>query len=74
MSGEARKRDILVNVVDDAELSNSLVPAIVDRDPLVIAIGTEGAAPVLAQGIRGEIEAIAAPFSGSADEGRRKPA
>ncbi len=65
VSGEARKRDILVNVVDEAELSNSLVPAIVDRDPLVIAIGTEGAAPVLAQGIRGELETSLPPFLGA---------
>ncbi len=65
VSGEARKRDILVNVVDEAELSNSIVPAIVDRDPLVIAIGTEGAAPVLAQGIRGELETSLPPFLGA---------
>lgn len=65
VSAEARKRDILVNVVDDAELSNSIVPAIVDRDPLVVAIGTEGAAPVLAQGIRGELEASLPPFLGA---------
>ena len=65
VSVEAHKRDILVNVVDDAELSNSIVPAIVDRDPLVVAIGTEGAAPVLAQGIRGEIEASLPPFLGA---------
>jgi uroporphyrin-III C-methyltransferase/precorrin-2 dehydrogenase/sirohydrochlorin ferrochelatase len=65
VSAEARKREILVNVVDEAELSNSIVPAIVDRDPLVVAIGTEGDAPVLAQGIRGEIEASLPPFLGA---------
>jgi uroporphyrin-III C-methyltransferase/precorrin-2 dehydrogenase/sirohydrochlorin ferrochelatase len=65
VSAEARKRDILVNVVDDAALSNSIVPAIVDRDPLVVAIGTEGTAPVLAQGIRSEIEAALPPFLGA---------
>lgn len=65
VSAEARKREILVNVVDEAELSNSIVPAIVDRDPLVVAIGTEGAAPVLAQGIRGELEASLPPFLGA---------
>jgi uroporphyrin-III C-methyltransferase/precorrin-2 dehydrogenase/sirohydrochlorin ferrochelatase len=65
VSAAARKREILVNVVDEAELSNSIVPAIVDRDPLVVAIGTEGAAPVLAQGIRRELEASLPPFLGA---------
>ena len=62
---EAKKRDILVNVVDDADLSSAIVPAIVDRDPLVVAIGTEGAAPVLAQGIRNDLEASLPPFLGA---------
>jgi uroporphyrin-III C-methyltransferase/precorrin-2 dehydrogenase/sirohydrochlorin ferrochelatase len=65
VSAEARKRDVLVNVVDEAELSSAIVPAIVDRDPLVIAVGTEGAAPVLAQGIRSELEADLPPFLGA---------
>jgi uroporphyrin-III C-methyltransferase/precorrin-2 dehydrogenase/sirohydrochlorin ferrochelatase len=65
VSLEAHKRDILVNVIDDAELSSAIVPAIVDRDPLVIAVGTEGAAPVLAQGIRSELEADLPPFLGA---------
>jgi uroporphyrin-III C-methyltransferase / precorrin-2 dehydrogenase / sirohydrochlorin ferrochelatase len=65
VSREANKRDILVNVVDEAELSSAIVPAIVDRDPLVIAVGTEGAAPVLAQGIRSELEADLPPFLGA---------
>ena len=65
VSVEARRRDIPVNVVDDAELSTAIVPAIVDRDPLVVAIGTEGAAPVLAQGIRNELEASLPPFLGA---------
>ncbi|HKQ95748.1 MAG TPA: bifunctional precorrin-2 dehydrogenase/sirohydrochlorin ferrochelatase, partial [Aestuariivirgaceae bacterium] len=65
VAGEAKKRDILVNVVDDADLSSAIVPAIVDRDPLVVAIGTEGAAPVLAQGIRNDLEASLPPFLGA---------
>src|SRR5688572_13376609 len=62
---EAHKRDILVNVVDEAELFSAIVPAIVDRDPLVIAVGTEGGAPVLAQGIRSSLEAELPPFLGA---------
>ncbi len=35
-----------VNVVDQPELCDFLVPAIIDRDPVTIAIGTDGAAPI----------------------------
>ena len=54
----ARQRNVPVNVVDRPELSTFLTPAIVDRDPLVVAIGTEGTGPVLAQGVRARIEAM----------------
>ncbi len=48
----------LVNVVDDLAGSDFITPAIVDRDPVTVAIGTEGAAPVLARKIKAEIEAM----------------
>lgn len=48
----------LVNVVDNLEASAFITPALVDRDPVTIAIGTEGAAPVLARKIKAEIEAM----------------
>jgi uroporphyrin-III C-methyltransferase / precorrin-2 dehydrogenase / sirohydrochlorin ferrochelatase len=54
----ARAAGALVNVVDDLEGSDFITPAIVDRDPVTIAIGTEGAAPVLARKIKAEIEAM----------------
>ena len=46
----------LCNVVDNLELSQFITPAIVDRDPVTIAIGTEGAAPVLARAIKRDLE------------------
>ena len=46
----------LVNLVDDLERSQFITPAIVDRDPVVVAIGTEGAAPVLARKIKADLE------------------
>lgn len=47
---------VMVNVVDNAEASAFITPAIVDRDPVVIAIGTEGSAPVLARRLKAQIE------------------
>lgn len=58
VSRAAQDGSIPVNVVDRADLSTFIIPAIVDRAPLVVAIGTEGAGPVLAQGIRARIEAM----------------
>lgn len=48
---------ILCNVVDDGAASSFIIPAIVDRSPVVIAIGTSGNAPVLAQRLKSQIEA-----------------
>lgn len=45
------------NVVDDNAASSFILPAIVDRTPVLIAIGTEGNAPVLAQQLKNQIEA-----------------
>lgn len=46
-----------VNIVDNLADSQFITPAIVDRDPVVVAIGTEGAAPVVARKIKTDIEA-----------------
>ena len=54
----------LVNVVDDLAHSQFITPAIVDRDPVVVAIGTEGAAPVLARQIKARVEAMLPPATG----------
>lgn len=58
VASTARARHLLCNVVDDAERSSFIVPAIVDRSPLVIAISSGGAAPVLARLARERIEVL----------------
>jgi len=61
----ARAAGALVNVVDRPALSDAIVPAIVDRDPVVVAIGTEGTAPVLARQIRSRLETWLEPSLGA---------
>ena len=58
VSEAARERGVPVNVVDDASLSTFIFPAIIDRSPIVVAVGSAGQAPVLARWVRERIEAI----------------
>jgi uroporphyrin-III C-methyltransferase/precorrin-2 dehydrogenase/sirohydrochlorin ferrochelatase len=58
VASSARQRGILVNTVDDGANSDFIFPAIVDRSPLVVAIGTAGSSPTLARRVRAQIEAL----------------
>ena len=54
----AQERRIPVNVVDSPELSSFIMPSIVDRSPVIIAVSSAGKAPVLARIIRAKQETV----------------
>ena len=55
---QAERRNVPINVVDDRELSRFIVPAIVDRSPVVVAVGSSGDAPVLTRRLRERLETL----------------
>lgn len=59
--GAARKAGIAVNVIDKPKYCQFQFGSIVNRSPVVIAISTDGAAPILAQAIRRRIETLLPP-------------
>lgn len=68
VAADATDRGVLVNVVDDPQRCTFVMPSIVDRSPMLVAISTAGAAPVLARMVRGDIEALLPPGLGPVSE------
>jgi len=62
----------VANVVDKPKLCSAITPSLVDRDPLVVAIGTEGVAPVLGQRVKTSVETSLEPDLGSFLAGLRE--
>jgi len=58
---DAEARSLLCNVVDVPELCNFILPAVLRRDPIAIAVSTGGASPALAQRIRDDIAELVGP-------------
>ena len=48
--------NVLVNSVDDPPHCRFMVPAIIDRSPLVISVASNGTSPVLSRQIRTQLE------------------
>jgi siroheme synthase-like protein len=61
VAGEARRRGLWVNAADDPAFCDFLLPSVLRRGRLVVAVSTGGASPALAARVRRDLEAYFAP-------------
>ena len=58
VAGRLKSRGVLVNVADRPDLCDFTVPSVLDRDPVLVAVGTGGASAGLAKQLRLRLEAL----------------
>lgn len=62
--GRLKARDVLINVTDRPDLCDFTVPSVLDRDPVLVAVGTGGTSAGLAKHLRLRLEALLPPDLG----------
>jgi len=60
----ARRAGVPLNVIDQPDLCTVILPGIIDRDPILVAVGSGGASPVLVRRVREKIESALPPRLG----------